>query len=302
MAESFREWGDYGAEEEWQSRTPIKKFFSFRTFKRVLKIIGIIFIVLIYAILAYRLITGLGVPDKAKKMLWTPSDIAAYEESGSNLTIYVQEPEAQFGNDGHFSIYLVKYIPETSQIQLTLRYNRSTIADLKSDLTSLYTPDDSATDEEKAAAAEALESALAKVDDAPFAYILRDNTGKTYTNYYISSFTSGLYTYVRLAFDGVELFNTETVAASHGYFDPDEEYSDIIYKGINKSASVSSDISYLYIDFYCSGDVKYDMKSWADPLLVYRSGLKIDEYDYSKDLPNKTQNEDMTYVRISETK
>ncbi|MBO4428340.1 MAG: hypothetical protein J5832_00145 [Clostridia bacterium] len=293
MAEGFREWGDYGAEEEWKSRPPIRKIFSFRAFKLVLKIIGIAIIVLVYGILAYRLLTGLGVPDKAKKMLWTPKEVTAYAENGGNLTVYSQEPEAQFGSDGHFSIYLVKYVPETNQLQLTLRYNRSTVADLKSDLTALYEADEDA---------EALEKALALADEDPFTYILRDDTGKVYTSYYVSSFTSGLYTYVRLAFDGVELFDTETAAARHDHFDPDVKYSDIIYKGINKSIVVSSDISYLYIDFYYSGDVKYDAESWADPLLVYRSGLGLSEYDISKDTPERAQNDNMRYVQANETK
>jgi len=302
MAEGFREWGEYGAEDEWKSRPPIKKIFSFKTFKRVLKIIGIIFIAAVYAILAYRLFTGLGVPDKAKKMLWTQSDIDAYNDSDGNFTVYYQEPEAQFGKDGRFSIYHVKYIPVTDQIQITLRYNRSTVESLKKDLITLYTPGDSATDEEKAIAENDLAEALALAGETPFAFILRDNTGKIYSDYYISSYTSGLYTYVRLAYDGVELFNTEKVAASHTYFDPDEKYSDIIYNGINKSASVSSDISHLYIDFYYSGDVKYDERSWADPLLVYISGLKIDEYDCSKDLPSSGIDDNIAYFQIKETK
>ena len=278
MAEGFREWGDYGEEQQWQEKSKVKKIFSFRTLKKIIKVIGIVLVGGIYALLAYRLITGLGVPQRAKKLLWNDKAISAYESEGDNLIIYKQDPEATFGNDGYFSIYQVKYIPKISQIQFTIRYNQSTVKALKAELGD-----------------------GGDVDTDPFAYILRDNTGKVYTNYYISSYTSGLYTYVRLAFDDVALFNTKTVPAEHQYGSPDEKYSDLIYKGPNKSEAISSDISYLYIDFYYENDVKYEAESWADPLLVYRGGLEISEYDYSKDLPKNSGKDEIIYRSISES-
>lgn len=301
MAEGFREWGEYGKEEEWRSRPPIKKVFSFRTLKKILKIICIVLISAVYLVLGYRLITGLGVPGAATKLVWLDNTKAAYNAEGGDLSVYAQTPEATFGEDGRFSIYQMKFIPEISQLQLTIRYNRSTVAALKSSIEKKYAAPEGATAEEKAEAQAKTEEALSMIDDAPFAFILRDDAGKVYTKYSMTSFKKGLYTYVRLVYDDVELFNTETAPRDSGYFSPDEKYSDIIYKGANKSVAMSSDISYLYIDFYYENDVKYDSESWADPLLVYRSGLELTEYDVKKDPPEKAKNGDVRYFDVAQT-
>lgn len=290
MAESFREWGDYGEQEQWENKTPVQKIFSFRTFKRIIKAICIVLIVGIYAILAYRLITGLGVPKKATAILWTDEATAAYEESGGALVIYTQEQDDAMGKDGRFSVYSVKLIPEIDEVQLTVRYNRSTVKALREQTESAYT-DEAARD-----------AALALIDEEPFVYLLRDNDNNVYTDYTEYSYTEGLYTYVTLAFDNVKLFDTEIAPSSDGYFSPDEEYTGLIYKGQNKGEAISSDISYIYIDFYYENDVEYNGKSWAAPILIYRNGLEMSVYDYSKDLPTSTQIDGARRVHVSESK
>ena len=309
MAEGFREWGDYGAEEEWKGRSPLKKAFSFRTLRRAVKIFCIILIVAIYGILMYRLITGLSVPSKAKTMLWTESARAAYDANG-DLVVYSQDPEATFGNDGRFSIYQVKFIPETSELQFTVRFNRSTVTALKTEIGGRYAVDESADDNTKAQAEAEKEKAVSAVDDVPFAFVLRDGTynestgsvggGRVYTEYSCSTFKKGLYTYVKLSFSGVELFDTDTAPGYGGKFAPGDEYADVIYKGANKSIAVSSDISYLYLDFYYENEVDLDAESWADPLLVYRSGLALNDYDVKKDLPTQSADE-ITKITVKES-
>lgn len=274
MAEGFREWGDYGAEEQWQNRPPIKKVFSFRTLKRLLKIFFIAVLLVIYGIIAYRMITGLSVPKDATKLLWTEKALSAY--GGGDLAVYVWDPDPAFSDDGRFFVYQTKYIPKTEELQLTVRYNRATVKALRADAS----PSD--------------------VDDEPFAFVLRDDKGRLYTNYSYSSFTKGLYTYVRLSFDGVSLFDTDTAPSHTGDDAPDEKYSDIIYKGAYKSDEISSDISHLYIDFYYENDVKYENGSWADPIFVYKSSITLSEYDLSKDAPSGEQN-DIVYVSVKET-
>lgn len=289
MAESFREWGDYGEEEQWQNKSTVKKIFSFRTLKLIVKAICVLLIAGIYAILAYRLITGLGVPKKATSILWTDEATAAYEASNGALVIYTQEQDDTIGKDGRFSVYSVKLIPEIDEVQLTVRYNRSTVKALREQTESANTDE-----AEKAAA-------LSLIDDEPFVYLLRDNLNNVYTEYTEYTYTEGLYTFVTLAFDDVKLFNTVIAPSSDGLFTPDEEYSGLIYKGQSKGETVSSDISYIYIDFYYENDVQYNGKSWAAPILIYRNGLEMSVYDYSKDLPENSPIDGARRVRVLET-
>lgn len=291
MAEGFREWGDFNREEEWKRRSTIRKIFSFRAFKFLIKIICAALVIGVYAILAYRLATGLGIPDKAKEMIWNEAAYNAYSASGGDLTVYSQDPEATFGNDGRFSIYQMRYIPEIDQVQFTLRYNRSTVVALKDEIAAKYAVSENATAEERAAAEKAAADAIAMVDNDPFVFILRDQDGRVYDDYSYTSYSSGLYTYVRIAFDGVSFFNTKTAPAVRDFPTPSGDYSSYIYKGPCVADAISSDISYLYLDFYYEYDVQYDMASWADPLLVYRNGLELNEYDYSKHLPTGITND-----------
>lgn len=301
MSEGFREWGDYGAEERWQNLPPIKKLFSFRTLKRILKILCIVILCVIYGLLAYRLITGLNIPAAATKMLWTDSARAAYDKNGGNLAVYSQEPESTFADDGRFSVYEMKFIPETNELQLTIRYNRATVKALKEDILKKFAAPDGASSEEAAAASALAQRAVDEVDDEPFAFVLRDDKGRLYTSYTYSAFEKGLYTYVRLSFEGVALFDTDISPADHGAYSPDEKYSGIIYKGANKSDEISSDISYLYLDFYYENDVKYESGSWADSLFVYKSSMQLSKYDISKDAPKSDGADKMIHVDIKES-
>lgn len=288
MAEGFREWGNYFAEEEWKRRSPLRKLFSFRTLKRILKFVCVVLVVGVYVVLGYRLITGLGVSKNVMKIVWTDKAYEAYEKYGENLVVYEQEPDANYAEDGCFSIHNMLYIPETNEVQCIIRFNKSTIDRLKESLTS-----DLTTVEEK-------EATLANVDEFPFAFNLRDQDNNIYSDYYITSYTEGLYVYARLSFNGVDFFKTETVLPQNDFPAPDEKYSDIIYKGSNKNNVISTDISYLYIDFYYENDVKYDEVPWADPLLVYHSDKKLEKHSFSKNIPTKP--EQLTFVSITETK
>ena len=172
MAEGFREWGNYFAEEEWKRRSPLRKFFSFRTLKKILKFVCIVLVVGVYVVLGYRLITGFGVSKNAMKLIWTEKAYEAYEKYGKNLVVYEQEPDAIYGEDGCFSIHNMLYIPETNEVQCIIRFNKSTIDRLKESLTNGLT-----TVAEK-------DAALAKVDNFPFAFNLRDQDNNIYSDYY----------------------------------------------------------------------------------------------------------------------
>lgn len=290
MAEGFREWGDYGEQERWQNKTTAQKIFSLRALKLVIKIVCVAVIVGIYGILAYRLATGLNAPKKATGMLWTEKATAAYESSGGKLIVYTEEQDDTLGKDGRFAVYGVKLIPEINEVQLTVRYNHSTVKALREETEKKYEDEAERT------------AALEEIDDSPFVFILRDDKNNVYTSYSYSGYIDeGLYTYVTLAFDDVKLFNTETAPKSDGYFSPDSEYSRIIYKGQNKSVAVSSDISYIYIDFYYENDVKYNGKSWGAPILIYRNNSEMKIYDLGNDAPSDITTSGIKRYRVEET-
>lgn len=290
MAEGFREWGDYGEQERWQNKTTVQKIFSLRTLKLVLKIVCVAVIVGIYGILAYRLATGLSAPKKTTEIVWTEKAAAAYSSLGGKLTVYTEDLDDTLGKDGRFAVYGVKLIPDIDQIQLTVRYNRSTVKALREETEKKYTND----------AERAL--ALEKIDERPFVFLLRDDKNNVYTSYSFADYVDdGLYTYVTLAFDDVKLFNTVTAPKSDGYFSPDDKFSPIIYKGQNKSEAVSSDISYIYIDFYYENDVQYNGKSWGAPILIYRNGAEMKIYDLGTDAPNEENTSGIRHYRVEET-
>lgn len=262
MAEGFNEWGDYGAEEEWQSRSTIRKIFSFRSFKQALKLLGALFVITIVAILGYRLSTGLSVPNNTKKLVWTDNLIAAYEKN-NNLAVYVQTPEENYEEDGAFSIHSFKFIPEINQVQLTIKYNVSTNKFLAGEF-----PDD-------------------EIDDFPFVFALRDNTGKIYNDFKYTYYKKGLYTYARLVYDNVDLFSSSIVPVTKEYFTPDASLSQYIYKGSYAPSTKDNKVTMLFLDSYYENDIHYGSLSWAHALTVYKSSLPLEKYNISKDAPSK---------------
>ncbi|MCQ2436312.1 MAG: hypothetical protein MJ101_05345 [Clostridia bacterium] len=295
MAENYEDWGEYYKKQEWENRSRTRKVFSFRTLKNVLKWAGLTLVVGIYAILGYRMFTGLGVPKSYTKMVWTDEAKQAYDESGGTLTVYSQTPRNQYAyaqtaesqSDGHYSIYEMKYIPALKQVQFTLRYNNGTVKDLKTDIVSEYLSDG----EIYASYVDALkshpeaQSAVDAVDDMPFYFVLRDNNGMIYTTYQYTESHKGLYNYVRLVFDGVTLFDTEYSAPDKPYPTADR-YTRYITKGNSLAELTSQDITKLYVDTYYENDVDLENGSWSLPLTVYDSTLDLTDYDYSKELPN----------------
>ena len=317
MAENYDDYGDYSEELVYQSKSTLRKFFSWRTLKRVLKVLFLLLILFVYAILFFRLCSG-SPPKSLTRLIWTESMLTAYAQAGEDFIVYSQEPAEHIAQDGYFGVYDIRYIPATEELQLTVRYNNSSTEKLEEELTEKETearraaietrlreenPDMSGSELSSLVEAE-LTSELEEnpiviqLSEQPFLFILRDNYGRVYTSYSYISDEKTVYQYLRLSFEGVDLFGGETWSPSHEYPGPDVENPSDIYKGAN--AAQGDAITHLYLDMYYENDVNFNSETFAYPLLVYRSTSELERYDYSGELTS-TVTEGLIHIDVKET-
>ena len=317
MAENYNDYGDYSEELVYQSKSTLRKFFSWRTLKRVLKVLFLLLILFVYAILFFRLCSG-SPPKSLTRLIWTESMLTAYAQAGEDFIVYSQEPAEHIAQDGYFGVYDIRYIPATEELQLTVRYNNSSTEKLEEELTEKETearraaietrlreenPNMSGSELSSLVEAE-LTSELEEnpiviqLSEQPFLFILRDNYGRVYTSYSYISDEKTVYQYLRLSFEGVDLFGGETWSPSHEYPGPDVENPSDIYKGAN--AAQGDAITHLYLDMYYENDVNFNSETFAYPLLVYRSTSELERYDYSDELAS-TVTEGLIHIDVKET-
>lgn len=317
MAENYNDYGDYSEELVYQSKSTLRKFFSWRTLKRLLKVLFLLLILFVYAILFFRLCSG-SPPKSLTRLIWTESMLTAYAQAGEDFIVYSQEPAEHIAQDGYFGVYDIRYIPATEELQLTVRYNNSSTEKLEEELTEKETearraaietrlreenPDMSGSELSSLVEAE-LTSELEEnpiviqLSEQPFLFILRDNYGRVYTSYSYISDEKTVYQYLRLSFEGVDLFGGETWSPSHEYPGPDVENPSDIYKGAN--AAQGDAITHLYLDMYYENDVNFNSETFAYPLLVYRSTSELERYDYSGELTS-TVTEGLIHIDVKET-
>lgn len=108
---------------------------SFRIFGKLIKILLLMLIFSVIFFLFWRIFSS-GNPDSMEGI--TPNDkvAAAYEQQGDHLVIFKQNLDmitrADY-NYGYFAVTDSVFIPEANQIQITFRYNNSTIEALAKD-------------------------------------------------------------------------------------------------------------------------------------------------------------------------
>lgn len=317
LAENYNDYGDYSEELVYQSKSKLGKFFSWRTLKTILKTLVVLLILLVYGILFFRLCSG-NPPKSLTKLIWTDSMLTAYTASGGNLLVYSQEPAEHVAEDGYFGVYDIRYIPATEELQLTIRYNNSSKEKLEEELYEKETTARRAAIEARlkeenpgvpdATLAPLIEAELEgelqenpiviSLSDQPFVFILRDNYGKVYSSYSYITDEKTVYQYLRVSFEGVDLFGDGKEAPSHEYPAPDVENPADIYKGAN--AAQSSEITHLYLDMYYENDVNFNSETFAYPLLVYRSTSELEPYNYSKEL-SSVVTAGLTHIDVKET-
>jgi hypothetical protein len=267
-------------DEEFASRSVIRKIFSFRALKFAVKCFGYLLLISIFVILFWRIFSS-RLPKDASKILWTEDSYAAYEELGSDLLIYTQDVGTVYDKEGKFSLYEFHYIPSAKEVQFTIRFNKSTIEALASELTE--------------AKREALGEAFTQSDaitaemlgELPFAFALRDNEGNVYTAYEYTTFEKNLYTYVRVAFSGIDLYDIEKGAPSALYPTPENSNPDYIYKGELEGEYTKAPTETLYFEAYFTDTF---MEFGADtekmfikkPIVLYRSARPTESIGYTK--------------------
>ena len=283
MAEDFNDFGSYRRElenEEFRNRPLIRKIFSLRALKFALKWFGYLLIFAVFAILLWRIFSS-KLPKAASEVIWTENSFAAYEKYGDDLLIYTQDVGTAFEKDGKFSIYEFHYIPTVNEVQFTVRFNKSTIDRLAEELT----------EETREKLGEAFTDADVVTADMlgklPFTFVLRDELGNVYTSYEFTTFEKNRYTYVRVAFSGIDLYDIEKGAPGVLFPTPESPNPDYIYKGELKGEYVKSPTETLYFDAYYTEvfekfGVDAEKSFMKEPVVLYRHERPTESISYNK--------------------
>ncbi len=187
----------------------------------VTKIIILTISAFIYGFFMLRLCSG-GDPKDMRDIIWTEKTVAAYEAAPEDFRAVGQEQQVFITNDGRFWISNVVWIPSASQLQVTIKYNDSTVKYLKEGLEKVQL--------EEAIEAEMDTSALPEIvlPEEPFDYSLLDNEGNRYFPSVIVEAEKQNYNYRRLVFDDVDLDAIPT-AYIDMYYANAVDYSDVPY-------------------------------------------------------------------------
>ena len=324
MSEYYSNADNYEEELIYQEKSTIEKIFSMRTLKTILESIMWVLVVIVYGMIFFRLCTGKP-PKSVSGVLWTEDALAAYEEYGEDLLIYSHEPVEHIAEDGVSGIYDIVYIPASQTLQMTVRYNknlaegyyenqlqkrRDAIEDevIKSEgydrtqlssLTAEQREKYNALIEERLAASLAEDPINVSESEYPFRFVLRDNYGKVYNTYEYVADIKTLYRYQRLSFEGVDLFGGGQFMPETAYPSPEASDPAYIFKGPH--ASESSEITYLYLDMYYETEIDIYGEPFSYPLQVYTSEVRLETYDFSKEIPSGVT-EGLTSVTVENSK
>ncbi len=209
---------------------------------RVFRAIALTLTALFCVFLAARIHINNTVPRDARIILWDESAYDAYQEDPEGFAL-VSHPLGSYTDpdtgknvirntmtaDAYFSFSDVCYAPDSGQIQLTVRYNESTVGHLMEDYELSFLP-----------------------EGELFRFVLEDAQGNRYYDYYFTAYAQKFlgksrYQYRRLLFRGVDL-NTDTLTLKIYYIGQpiDSEQDDcmdeiIVYdRGFERVAGVKA--------------------------------------------------------------
>ncbi len=163
------------------------------TFKTVILAISLF----IYSFFIFRLCSTQDAPKSVSSVVWNETARAAYAADPDGFEIYAQEPATFITDDGRFWISDVVYLPQAQQLQMTIKYNDSTLKYLKEALAK------QASDAESGDTAQVLTADDITLPDEPFDYSVLDNSGVRYHEYSASSDRVQNYNYRRLVFENI---------------------------------------------------------------------------------------------------
>ncbi len=168
-------------------------------------------------------------PAEMKRLAVTPALTEAYRTHGEELTLYTQkQPSLTKGerNYGYFGVTRCVFIPEAEQIQLTFRYNNSTLEHVREDF---------AMDEKPQRGVEIFDVSVVRITDTTPSDATDNVDGSPAlkkerffpTSRVID--TTALYTYILYTFDGVDMTDDTVTAFLDVYYEADVDYEKAAY-------------------------------------------------------------------------
>ncbi len=153
----------------------------------ILKIITAVIIIGVVGIIAFRLILFNNYPDSQKKLYFDDVLTEYYNETDGDLGAKTQSLRFPYDDPdlGNFFCDHLIVIEGAKQIQISVRYNQSTVKRLNENNKGLN---------------------LSDSDPDVFTYRLTDNYGRVYSEVVLGDYdTQVMYRYQKLVFNGVEL-------------------------------------------------------------------------------------------------
>ncbi len=200
----------------------------------------------VIAILLWRIFSG-EAPKNMQELLFTDATVQSLNNSPDNFDVYYYKHKDNLTRDGKFAASHVYYIPSEKQVQVTVRYNNSTLKMLMEDY-----------------------SLSAEPNFEPFVFTLTDGMGNTYTEYKYISVKKNMYNYRRLVFDGVDL---NSLIVEEPAFNATEEE-------VNAFKEITKD-KFLVLNIYYKDDVLLSEPYGKLPVFdysYYREKLDISKY------------------------
>ena len=195
----------------------------------VLRWIFRLFVFVIVALVFWRVLFSARVPAAAKTLLVNDATYEAYQTHGEDLSIFTQtlekltRLETDEGVYGLFWVSQARFLPEADQVQLLIRYNNSTLRYIAEDFRL-----DAVPDRQEHVVGVTL---LATTDPTPTD---PKNGDAQTTRYYAAAspevFTTSMYNYRKLIFDGIDLNDPTLVDLTvHFHVTPYQDENDLPY-------------------------------------------------------------------------
>lgn len=173
--ERYSDYNDTEDDEPHGGRHPV-------TF--ILKILVAVICIAVIGVIAFRLVLFSHYPDEITRLFYTDTLTAYYTETDGAIGAKTQKLRYPYDDakDGNFFCNALIVIPGAEELQITLRFNVSTVTRLSETLDEELDPD----------------------DPTLFTYRLVDNYGRVYDNLAATaSATKSMYRYRKLVFDDV---------------------------------------------------------------------------------------------------
>ncbi len=251
--------------------------------KLVFKSVMLALIIFVYGFFTLRICTS----KPEQNIIWTEKTLEAYSSDKENFVIYTQEPQVFIDeHDGeeqtgfNLSVFHIAYIPSAQQLQVTVRYNKSALPQLK----------------------EKYEDFDSEETVEPFVYSLLLENGERITGYTYKAEKTNRYYFKYLVFDGVDLESytlQEFTAENSAEVDEngniiahvtDGNGNKIVYQQHESGKYIVYDTTYIYLDAYYINNVDFNETPDAS-LMVYNRALELKKLSKSKYDPEQGKTE-----------